>query len=109
MTAAREPSLVIEQLVAGYGGLPVLQGVSLTVEKGSLTMVIGPNGTGKSTMVKAILNLVDVMSGKIMFDGRTISERPTHEIAALGIGFVPQTGAVFPTLTVQENLEIGCR
>jgi len=109
MTADKEPLLVIEGLVAGYGHLPVLQDLSLTVATGSLTTVIGPNGAGKTTLVGAIVNIVDVMGGSITFEGKQIAKRPSHTIAAEGIGFVPQTGNVFPTLTVQENLEMGCR
>jgi ABC-type branched-subunit amino acid transport system ATPase component len=109
MTANQQPLLAIDGLVAGYGRLPVLHDLSMTVAGGSLTTVIGPNGAGKTTLVKAIVNIVDVMSGTITFEGRRISNRPSHEIAAEGIGFVPQTANVFPTLTVQENLEMGCR
>jgi len=109
MTADREPLLVIDGLVAGYGRLPVLQDLSLTVAEGSLTTVIGPNGAGKTTLVNAIVNIVDVMGGSITYEGRPITNRPPHKIAAEGIGFVPQTGNVFPTLTVQENLVMGTR
>jgi len=101
--------LVIDGLMAGYGKLPVLHDLSLAIARGSLTTVIGPNGAGKTTLVKAIVNIVDVMAGTITFDGKQISRRPAHEIAAEGIGFVPQTGNVFPNLTVAENLEMGCR
>jgi ABC-type branched-subunit amino acid transport system ATPase component len=109
MASSSDPLLVIENLVAGYGKLPVLHDLSLSVARGSLTTIVGPNGAGKTTLVKALVNIVDVTAGKIVFVGKTISGLPTHLIVAEGIGFVPQTANVFATLTVQENLEMGCR
>lgn len=101
--------LTISGLVSGYGKLPVLQDVSLSVAAGSLTAIIGPNGAGKTTLVKSVVNIVDLMGGEIHFRDEVISRLPTHRIVELGIGFVPQTAATFPTLSVQENLEMGCR
>jgi len=98
--------LEISGLVAGYGRLPVLHDISLAIAPGTLTAVIGPNGAGKTTLTKAMVHVVDVMAGTIAFEGRVISTLPTHEIIPLGIGYVPQSGNVFPTLTVEENLEI---
>ena len=101
--------LTISGLVSGYGKLPVLQDVSLTVAAGSLTAVIGPNGAGKTTLAKSVVNIVDLMGGEIRFHGQALHRLPTHKIVELGIGFVPQTAATFPSLTVQENLEMRCR
>ena len=104
-----DTTLSIEGLVAGYGKLAVLHSVSLSVARNSITTVIGPNGAGKTSLVKAIIGIVDTMEGSVVFEGQSITRMPAHEIAALGVGFVPQTNTVFPTLTVQENLEMGCR
>lgn len=109
MANQTEATLVIDGLVAGYGKLAVLHKVSLKVGEGSITTVIGPNGAGKTTLVKAIAGIVDIMQGKVSFNQKEISKLPAHEIASEGVGFVPQTEAVFPTLTVQENLEMGCK
>ena len=98
--------LSVSGLVAGYGRLPVLHDISFSVAPGSLTTIIGPNGAGKTTLTKAIVHVVDIMGGAIVFEGRTISAMPAHQIIPLGIGYVPQSGNVFPTLTVDENLEI---
>jgi branched-chain amino acid transport system ATP-binding protein len=96
-------------LSAGYGKLPVLHGVSFAVPSRSLTTILGPNGAGKTTLVKSLVALTDRFSGHIRFKERPIDGLPTHVIVGLGIGFVPQTASVFPSLSVQENLEMGCR
>jgi ABC-type branched-subunit amino acid transport system ATPase component len=100
--------LSVSRLTAGYGKLPVLHDVSLTVAPRSMVAVIGPNGAGKTTLMKSIVGLVNVMSGDIRFEGAPIGGMDTHDIAALGIGYVPQTRNVFASLTVQENLDLGC-
>jgi ABC-type branched-subunit amino acid transport system ATPase component len=100
--------LTVSDLVAGYGRLPVLHGLGISVKEGSMVAVIGPNGAGKSTLVKAIMRLVTVMSGEVHFDGRRMDTLETQAIAAAGIGYVPQTRNVFGSLSVQENLELSC-
>ena len=103
----RQPVLALEALTAGYGGPEVLSGVGLRLEHGELVVVIGPNGAGKSTVLKAIFGLAIRRSGRILFEGHDISEMPAARIVRSGIGYVPQTANVFPTLTVQENLSVG--
>jgi ABC-type branched-subunit amino acid transport system ATPase component len=107
-----EPSgkalLTVSDLVAGYGRLPVLHGLGISVKQGTMVAIIGPNGAGKSTLVKAIMRLVTVMAGEVHFDGRRIDTLETQAIAAAGIGYVPQTRNVFGSLSVQENLELSC-
>ena len=102
------PLLVVDRLVAGYvRGLPIVHGVSITVAPREVVTVIGPNGAGKSTLLKAIVGLVRVEGGRITLSGRDITGQPTHEVIQAGVGFVPQTGNVFTTLTVAENLRAG--
>jgi ABC-type branched-subunit amino acid transport system ATPase component len=100
--------LEIEGLHAGYvSGVDILQGISLTVERGSVTVVIGPNGAGKSTLLRTIFGLLKPDRGNIRFDGQEIRGREPAAIKALGIGYVPQEINVFPLLTVEENLRMG--
>lgn len=107
---SNEPNdlLVINNLVSGYGKLPVLHDIDLSVPQGSLTAVIGPNGAGKTTLMNSIVNTVNVIQGEIRFKGQLIHRSETCTIVARGIGYVPQTNNVFPSLSVQENLEMGC-
>ena len=100
--------LSVQSLVAGYvRGLPVVHGVSLEVERGEIVTLIGPNGAGKSTVLKAIAGLIEREAGRVRLDGRDVTALPAHEVVTAGIGFVPQTGNVFTTLTVHENLTVG--
>ncbi len=100
--------LEVSGLVAGYvRGLPVVHGVSIEVDRGEIVTLVGPNGAGKSTVLKAIAGLVALEGGRVRLAGRDVTGVPAHEIAAAGIGFVPQTGNVFTTLTVHENLKVG--
>jgi len=103
-----EPLLVAEDVTAGYlPGIDILTGCDLTLEQGELVGIIGPNGAGKSTLVKALFGLVEVRSGKVMLRGEDISNLPAHELVARGVGYVPQTNNVFPSLTIEENLQMG--
>ena len=105
---AEPPLLAAEAVVAGY--LPevnILNGVDLTLAAGEIVGIIGPNGAGKSTLVKAMFGLLPVRSGAIRLRGADIVGRPPHELVSLGIGYVPQTRNVFPSLTVEENLQMG--
>jgi branched-chain amino acid transport system ATP-binding protein len=102
------PHLVVERLVAGYvRGLPVIHGVSLEVDRREVVALIGPNGAGKSTLLKALAGLVTTEGGHVRLDGRDVTALPPHRAVSSGIGFVPQTGNVFTTLTVHENLKVG--
>ena len=89
-----------------YGETQVLFGVSLEVGQGEVVALLGPNGAGKTTTLRSILNLSSVRAGRISFDGKSITQRPTHEIARAGIGWVPDDRRIFPTLTVERNLAI---
>ena len=103
-----KPLIVIDSLVAGYvPRVDILNGVNLELGQGELVGIIGPNGAGKSTMLKALFGLIDVRSGRVTFEGEDISSLPAHELVERGIGYVPQVDNVFPSLTVQENLEMG--
>ena len=96
-------------LVAGYiPEVNILNGCNLEVSAGEFVGIIGPNGAGKSTFLKAVLGQCKVRSGQIILNGEEITGRKAHELVPLGVGYVPQTKNVFPTLTVRENLEMGC-
>src|SRR2546428_5558260 len=100
--------LVVENLVAGYvRGLPVVHGVSIEVDRDEVVTIIGPNGAGKSALLKAIAGLIATEGGRVRLDGRDVTALPAHQVVSSGIGFVPQTGNVFTTLTVHENLKVG--
>ena len=94
-------------IVAGYGQTEILHGVSITVDQGEVVTIIGPNGCGKSTLMKAIVGLVRVRTGTVTFQGADISSRPPEQIVRAGLCYVPQTNNVFPSLTIRENLEMG--
>jgi len=100
--------LEIEDLHAGYaGGVDILQGLSLSVARGSVTVVIGPNGAGKSTLLRTIFGLLKPFRGGVRFAGQPIGGLEPAAVKALGIGYVPQEINVFPLLTVEENLRMG--
>ena len=99
--------LTAANIVAGYGPVDILHGVSLRVAPGEFVTVIGPNGSGKSTLLKAIFGLVPPRSGTITFAGRDITGIPTERLVLRGLGYVPQSANVFAALTVAENLEMG--
>ncbi|MCI0755011.1 ABC transporter ATP-binding protein [Teichococcus vastitatis] len=99
--------LEIEELHAGYGGTPVLKGVSLRVGQGEFVAVVGPNGAGKTTLFKAISGTVATRSGRIRFQGTDLAAVPASRRAHLGIAHVPEGRQLFPSLTVMENLEMG--
>jgi branched-chain amino acid transport system ATP-binding protein len=98
--------LSIEDIHTFYGETQVLFGVSLDVREGEVVALLGPNGAGKTTTLRSILGLSQVKRGRIGFDGRDITSRPTHEIARAGVGWVPDDRRIFPTLTVERNLAI---
>ncbi len=91
----------------GYGGADILNGVDINVAEGEIVIIIGPNGAGKSTAMKAMFGLVNVRRGDIVFEGTDITRLPTEQIIRQGISYVPQTDHIFPSLTVQENLDMG--
>lgn len=101
--------LEIEDLRGGYGSGPVLHGINLAVEPGGVTALLGRNGMGKSSTIKAILGLLPEATGTIRFEGRDLSGLPSHRRARLGIGLVPETRQVFRSLSVREHLEVAAR
>ena len=101
--------LVVDELVAGYiPEVNILNGCNIEVRKGEFVGVIGPNGAGKSTVLKAILGQCGVRSGHVRFLDNDITGMKAHELVEQGVGYVPQTQNVFQSLTVSENLEMGC-
>jgi branched-chain amino acid transport system ATP-binding protein len=100
--------LEIRSLVCRYGKVSAVKGVSLTVERGQLVALIGANGAGKTTMLKAISGLLPPAAGIITFDGHDITGAEPRKILALGISHCPEGRRVFPQMSVQENLEMGC-
>jgi len=98
--------LKIDNLNAFYGKSHVLHGVHLQVHKGEITALLGRNGSGRSTTAKAIMGLVDC-DGSVLWKGQEIAGKRTYEIAHLGIGYVPESRDIFPTLTVEQNLYLG--
>jgi len=99
--------LKVIDLHAGYGGSEVLHAVSLHVGEGEAVVILGPNGHGKSTLLRAISGLIRPTAGRVELDGRVISDLPPHEIVAAGIIHIPQGDLPFPELTVMENLLMG--
>lgn len=100
------PLLAVHDLHAGYAGGDVLHGVSLTVEPGTVAVLLGRNGVGKTTTLRAIVGLQPPTAGTIEFDGEDITGCRPHEAYNRGIGFVPEDRGIFPELTVQENLRV---
>jgi len=91
---------------AGYGKLQILSGVSLKAQPNRITVIVGPNGSGKSTLLKTIAGLTNIYKGQVALDGKIISNLAPHEIARLGIAYLPQTESTFTQLTVDENFKM---
>jgi len=103
-----KPVVEVANITAGYlPGVDILQGCSLVANQGELIGIIGPNGAGKSTLLKSIFGLVKVRSGSVNLYGEEITNLKADKLVSQGVGFVPQTNNVFPTLSIQENLEMG--
>jgi branched-chain amino acid transport system ATP-binding protein len=99
--------LILEDVVAGYGGLTVLNGTSLQAERGAITTIIGPNGAGKSTVFKTVFGLLPARAGRVVFEGRDITNLNPRQLLEMGISYVPQGRNIFPELSVRHNLELG--
>ena len=100
--------LSAHNVVAGYvDGIDILQNVSIDAERERITSVIGPNGSGKSTLVRVICGFLHPKSGKVSWDGTDLTGRPSHDMAGLGICYLPQERTVFPHLTVEQNIRLG--
>ncbi len=104
-----ENLLQVRDVHTYIGQFHILQGVTVNVPKGAITTLLGRNGAGKTTTLKTILGLTPPRQGQVIFDGAEIQGRPTYEIAAMGIGFVPDYRAIFRDLSVEENLRIAER
>jgi len=99
--------LQVKDLKVNYGGIEALKGISFEVNAGEIVTLIGANGAGKSTTLRAIMSVVNAASGSIVYNGEDITKLPTHEIVNRGIVLVPEGRRVFPNLTVLENLRVG--
>ena len=106
MVTWREAVIRMEKVNTFRGPVHALRDVTISVEKG-ITCIVGPNGAGKTTLVKSILGLLPVVSGKITFLEQDITHLPTHRIALLGIGYVPEDRRIYPDFTVNENILLG--
>ena len=94
-------------ITSGYGGVPVILEISLSVGPGEIVAVIGPNGAGKSTMLKALVGILRVTSGRILLGTDDVNNHPPEDLARRGVGYVPQVNDIFEPLSVLENLEMG--
>src|SRR5258706_14291703 len=105
--AAVEPLLEARALCAWYGAAQILYDVDLQVRRGEVVALMGRNGAGKSTTLKAVMGLVAKRRGALAFMGHDIADREPHQVARMGLGFVPEDRRIFTDLTVLENLEVG--
>ena len=102
-----EPILRAEGITSGYGGVPVVRGVSISVGKGEIVAVIGPNGAGKSTLLKTLVGILRSSGGRILLGADDVTGHPPEDLAKRGVGYVPQVQDIFEPLSVRENLEMG--
>lgn len=99
--------LIGEQMTGGYGGADILHDCTIAAEQGEIAVIVGPNGAGKSTAMKAVFGMLSLRKGRVMLDGEDITSLSPQDRVAKGMAFVPQTNNVFPSMSVQENLEMG--
>ena len=98
-----------DELVAGYlPGVNILRGCNFYLKEGELVGIIGPNGAGKSTLLKCMFGLIPVRSGSVTLREKDITSAPAHQLVSDGVGYVPQNNNVFPSLTIEENMQMGC-
>jgi branched-chain amino acid transport system ATP-binding protein len=102
-----EPMLQVEHVQVRYGSVPAIHDLSLSVDKGEIVTVLGANGAGKTTTLRMISGLHKPFSGRVIFEGEQIQNRPAHELVSMGLGHVPEGRRIFATMTVRENLEMG--
>ena len=107
--AATRPAAVLraEGITAGYGGVPVIRDVSISVGPGEIVAVIGPNGAGKSTLLKSLVGILRASTGKILLGADDVTGHTPDDLARRGVGYVPQVQDIFEPLSVKENLEMG--
>lgn len=99
--------MTIDNVYTAYDKADVLDGVSLRIEPGRITCLLGSNGSGKTTLIRSILGLIPARAGRIGFDGNDITALPTHKVIAAGVACIPEGRKVFPKFTVEENLRLG--
>jgi ABC-type branched-subunit amino acid transport system ATPase component len=99
--------LNVDGVSSGYGQMEILHDVSIRVEPGEIVTLIGPNGAGKSTLLKTAFGLLDLRRGRVLFDGEDVTRRSPAALVRRGMSYVPQVDNVFPSLTIEENLEMG--
>ncbi len=99
--------LLAESMTGGYGAADILHGCTLSVDKGKIAVIVGPNGAGKSTAMKAVFGMLNLRQGRVLLDGQDITGLSPQDRVAQGMGFVPQVANVFPSMSVEENLEMG--
>ena len=104
---AGDAILTLDSVVAGYGKMTILNGVTAAIRRGAITTVIGPNGAGKSTLFKTVFGLLSVRSGRVAFDGADTTSREPRRMLDAGMCYVPQGRNLFPELSVRHNLELG--
>jgi branched-chain amino acid transport system ATP-binding protein len=102
-----EPFLIGEGMRGGYGGADILHGCTIAVNRGEIAVIVGPNGAGKSTAMKALFGMLKLREGRVRLAGEDITALSPQARVRKGMGFVPQTGNIFPSMTVEENLEMG--
>jgi branched-chain amino acid transport system ATP-binding protein len=102
-----EMMIELQDIDAGYGQVHIVRDVTMDIDKNEIVALVGANGAGKSTIIKAISGLVPVSSGSIVFEGKRIENMPAHKIITNGISLVPEGRRLFPYMTVRENLELG--
>ncbi|MDI4638136.1 MULTISPECIES: ABC transporter ATP-binding protein [Halomonadaceae] len=107
MSSSTTTLLDAQEIYGGYGGADILKGTNLRANADEIVVIVGPNGAGKSTAMKAIFGLVKIRTGKVLFQGEDITNAKPEQMVRRGIAYVPQEQNVFPSLTVQENLEMG--
>lgn len=107
VTGEARPHLEVVSAEAGYGAVPIVQGVSLAVRRGEIVTVVGPNGAGKSTLLKAIVGALRLSAGEVRLGGNRIDHLATQDRVRIGMGYVPQSDDVFTPLSVRENLLLG--
>jgi branched-chain amino acid transport system ATP-binding protein len=99
--------LRVENVVAGYGPMTILNGTTFKVQRGTITTVIGPNGAGKSTVFKAVFGMLKVRSGSVQFEGKDVTNRSPRELLVAGMSYIPQGRNIFTELSVRQNIELG--
>lgn len=102
-----EPFLIGDAMTGGYGGADILHDCTIAVEKGEIAVIVGPNGAGKSTAMKAVFGMLKLRLGSVRLQGEDITSLTPQARVGKGMGFVPQTNNIFPSMTVEENLEMG--